>query len=180
MISVWASGPFGSDDEIDRAFEESEVIFQAEVVSHTEVWTCGGDLISDEKRKEIFVAVMEFNEGFIEKFGIADDGAESRAYRKKWEDSELGSLYEKGIKGLEIVTVKVLKAEKGDLGENFHNVTLAWTLSFMPTCSHVLVSRNVGDEVQVFLKKGWREVTPAIPERLFLMGAKTLRPKLKK
>ena len=115
-----------------------------------------------------------------EKKGDRDDRKEGRVFRDAWEKTELGSLYSKGITGLEVVTVKATKFEKGELGKNVYNATLAWTLDFMPTCSHVIVSREVGDEVKVFLKKGWNKVTPAIPERLFLMGAKTLKRKPEK
>ncbi len=173
----FATGPFPDEASIKAAFDDSVVIFKGTVVKRDVTWTCDGDRISREKLDKIVESFVKFQDEHISKFGVENYAEEAEAHRKKWNESELGILYQKDIEGIEIVTIKAAELRKGELNAGSKTVTVAWSLQLMPTCSHVTANRDVGKEVLVFLQKGWMKTSPVIPESLFQMGRPAMKPK---
>jgi hypothetical protein len=67
---LFATAPFSTQEEIDAAFKNSELIFRGKIVAATSQWICDDKEITEERAREIEDAFLKHHEEHINKFGI--------------------------------------------------------------------------------------------------------------
>jgi len=170
-----------SQGEIDEAFESSEVVLDAKVVSKVAIWTMGGELTSEDVVRQTHADILKFVESLDERFG-KEESLEKKKYVEEWEKTELGEKNSQSVECLTLVTLFPQRVVQGKFDAMDEPIYASWSYwssgVFENSDEQANAKTNAGSTVRLFLKPGWKERVGVIPigSKRLLIGSTKMKP----
>jgi len=145
-----ASSPLSTKEETKKIALRSKAIFKGKVISKYVIWTHNGEVISEKDARSIETAILEYQNDFQERFGIAnEDSKEAIEYRSKWLNTDMGKKSLHKVECLIVASFQISEVSKGEEASS-KVVSASWNTGILQTCSSVGVNTEVGSRVNLY------------------------------